>query len=215
MKRILLMTLLLASLAIAQSGPSLGVSAPATRPGQTATVSINLAGSAGQNIAASEWSFTVPSGATVTAGPAATAAQKTVQCGANAQQTTTCVLYGVNSNTLADGVVATVAVPVAPISPFTSANTTGPSFTLTNTLSASLAGSAVATAAGPAVNIPLLSPCDLNGDGATNALDVVAAVSQVVSGVGSLKSLSSGSTFGLVDIQRVVNAAVSGSCVNQ
>jgi hypothetical protein len=61
---------------------------------------------------------------------------------------------------------------------------------------------------------PPSSPCDLNGDGLVNSTDVNLAINQVL----GLSTCTMGSALGTttctaVDVQRVINAALGGSCL--
>jgi hypothetical protein len=72
-------------------------------------------------------------------------------------------------------------------------------------------GSNWAVVSGPVSGTP--SPCDLNLDGVVNALDVQAAISQVLGtatcGSADLQQLGQ---CNVVDVQRVINASLGGSC---
>jgi hypothetical protein len=61
---------------------------------------------------------------------------------------------------------------------------------------------------------PAPSACDLNGDGATNVVDVQLAINQVL-GVApcTTADLTGSGTCTIVDIQRVINASLGGACV--
>ena len=58
---------------------------------------------------------------------------------------------------------------------------------------------------------PSSSPCDVNGDGAINVADVQMEVNMAL-GIGSCTNPSG--TCTVTAVQRVVNAALGGTCVN-
>jgi hypothetical protein len=57
-----------------------------------------------------------------------------------------------------------------------------------------------------------VSPCDLNGDGTVNVLDVQLMVSQALGTSACANRLDGGATCDVIDVQRVVNAALGGAC---
>jgi hypothetical protein len=57
-----------------------------------------------------------------------------------------------------------------------------------------------------------VSPCDLNGDGIVNVLDVQLMVSQALGTTACTNRLDGGATCDVIDVQRVVNAALGGAC---
>jgi len=57
------------------------------------------------------------------------------------------------------------------------------------------------------------SPCDLNGDGAVNAVDVQIAINQGVGLAACTNANLTGNGCNVVDVQRVINAALGGACV--
>jgi hypothetical protein len=88
---------------------SLSLGSAVAKAGWTVDLPVTLSG--GAHPAALQWSFSFSSdvtGVTVVAGDATKAAEKTITCSAN-----TCLLFGVNRNTLADGVVATATFQIA------------------------------------------------------------------------------------------------------
>jgi hypothetical protein len=95
----------------------LSLSSAAVAPAGTAALELSLKSPLGTPQPASlQWNFHFPSSAisnvTVNDGPAATAADKTVFCAANAS-TYTCMAVGANAKTIADGVIARVTVMLA------------------------------------------------------------------------------------------------------
>src|ERR1051325_6879443 len=106
---------------------------------QGGTVSLNLSfTSSGSQPAGLEWTIVYTASNIVsisaTAGPAATAAGKSISC-AGASGSYVCLASGINTNAIANGIVATVSVTLAPA-------TTSTSLGLTNTLGATAGGDA-------------------------------------------------------------------------
>jgi hypothetical protein len=134
---------LFSSLAAAQTA-SLNLSSGSATAGSVATLNLSLASTVSQP-AAVQWTVTYSTtdftGLNVAAGAAATAAGKSISCN-NAPGVSTCVVYGINSSTIANGVVATLAFTI-------SASTTDASSAIqvSNSLSASLSATATTTSA--------------------------------------------------------------------
>jgi len=57
-----------------------------------------------------------------------------------------------------------------------------------------------------------VSPCDINIDGIVNVLDVQLMVSQALGTTACTNRLDGGATCDVIDVQRVVNAALGGAC---
>ncbi len=57
-----------------------------------------------------------------------------------------------------------------------------------------------------------VSPCDLNSDGTVNVMDVQLMVSQALGTTACANRLDGGSSCDVIDVQRVVNAALGGAC---
>lgn len=199
MKKLLFSLVSLACLA--QAG-TLGLQCPANgNAGATVTCNIVLAG--GSTPADLQWKVTTSPALNVTqvAGTQGTAAGKTLSTNTSGMA----VLAGINSNTISDGIVATVTTTL----PATGVVT----FSLSNTLGASVIAAAVVETANPSVSVSVIvpaSPCDINGDGQTNAADVNLEIQRVLSGTGDINSSGAGD---VVDIRIIEVAVSSGSCV--
>jgi len=59
------------------------------------------------------------------------------------------------------------------------------------------------------------SPCDVNGDAATNVADVQLCVNQAIGVSTCTADINKDGACNVVDVQRVVNAALGGQCVTQ
>ncbi len=134
---------------------SLSLSSAVVNPGGTATLGVALTVS-GTAPAALEWTFTYSpsqiSGISITSGPAATAAVKTLSC-ASAPGVAACVLSGLNANQFGPGAVAYLNATVAP-------GTTAVSIQISNLDGADSGGNglSVTSAGGGAIAVPTLSP---------------------------------------------------------
>ena len=115
---------------------TLSVGSSAGTAGGTVSVPINLTSSSGAQTAALQWTFSFSSditGVTVVNGPSATNAGKSVDCSGNI-----CLIYGLNTNIMADGTVATAIFQIA----------SNPS---TTTIPVQLTGVVAATALGTSI----------------------------------------------------------------
>lgn len=212
----------LAILTIAMAGmPTLRIQAQtislggtAVRPGAKATVSATLSSPAGAvGVAAVQFTLSVPTGIVLTPreGPAATAAAKQITC-AQATQSMTCILVGFNTTVFTNGAVALFDFTAPSTSP-----TTAMAFTPSRALAATPDGSAATLAVGPVFTLPILSPCDITGDGITDAADLLAFLALFVAEIGGgscgLGDVNQNGTCDAIDGQRIVSAAKSGTCL--
>lgn len=212
MKRTLLALLACAAAGSAQQLTlSLSGAPGQIRPGTTVTIQAQLSGVGASSLAA--WQAAVRSSAggdwTVTAGPASTAAAKSLASAAQTSGDFMALAYGLNSNIYADGAVAVFSLAIP-------ANATPGTVTIqtSNVLGASLAGDAVPLTANT-LSFVLASPlsrCDINGDGSTNVQDVSAMVSQVLGLAACSSDLNADGRCTVVDLSRVISAALGGVC---
>jgi hypothetical protein len=168
---------------------------------------VSLAG--GSLPAGLQWTLTssaVTGPITVTAAGTAVTALKTTSSSTAGLS----LLTGINANQIADGAVASVSIPI----PVALSNQTV-TFTLSGTLGASLAGSAVAETANPPVSVSVLSTCDINGDGLTNATDVTIEQNGVLAVPQTAIDLNKDGKRDVVDVQIVINAARNLGCTAQ
>lgn len=189
------------TLSIPASGP--------IRAGNTVTVQASLV-TAGASIAALQVSLRATTGGAfaAAAGPASVAAGKQTSC-ALVNGDFNCIIYGVNANAIADGVVASFDLQIP-------ANATPgqAGIVASNTLAASPVGDAVTLAAN-SLNFTLaspISPCDPNGDGTINVQDVVLMVSQIVGLAPAATDLDGDGKTTVADLMRVIVAANGGAC---
>ena len=64
-----------------------------------------------------------------------------------------------------------------------------------------------------AIHAQALNACDLNGDGAVNALDIKSAIDMVLSLAPCTANVIGAGVCNIVMLQRVVDAVVSGTCL--
>jgi hypothetical protein len=118
---------------------SLILSSGSTASNGTVSLNLNLTSLAGNEPAGIQWTLTYPQShviaVTVTAGPAATAAGKTLSCFAGSG-TYTCVVSGLNTTTISNGTVAFVDLTMA-------AAVSASSIGLSNALGSSASGTGI------------------------------------------------------------------------
>ena len=94
---------------------TISLNSGSSAPGGTAHLNVSLA-SGGTQVSAVQWTMTYsPSDVasiSVATGPAASAAGKTIAC-SSTTSSTTCIAYGMNQNSISDGVVATLSFGIA------------------------------------------------------------------------------------------------------
>ena len=99
---------------LAQS--QLALSSGSAPSGSATLLNLTLSSPAGSEPAGLEWTLNYPAGSVtglaVTAGPALTAAAKTLNC-ANSSAGYICLATGINTNVIANGIVATVSITLA------------------------------------------------------------------------------------------------------
>jgi hypothetical protein len=194
--------------AVTSFAQQLSITGPAgaIHAGSAATLSVSLTGSAGLSIAGLQWTIANPGGAvTCAAGAASTAASKTVACQTNGT-TTTFVVYGINSTTLSDGVVASIAVAL-PIS--TQSGTT--SELIATPLAANLSGEFQTITAGAAFSLATVSACNVTGDATTSTADIAAELTDILIGSGGV-DLNGDGAVNILDLIRIVTAEQGGTC---
>ncbi len=134
---------------------SLMLSSATATAGTTVVLNLSVSSPAGSAPAALEWTLTYPAASvasiSVAAGAAPTAAGKSIACAGGAAAYT-CIAYGLNSNTISNGVVAVVTATL------TSSATTA-LIGVPSALGASLAGASVAVSTtGGTITIPSTAP---------------------------------------------------------
>jgi uncharacterized protein (TIGR03437 family) len=108
---------LIAGLLPAVAQTTIGVSSGSGAPGRTVSLDLTLTAGPPSEVAALQWNFrfstTDFTSLSVTAGPAALAADKSVICNSNFGANI-CIIAGLNGNTIASGVVATATLEISP-----------------------------------------------------------------------------------------------------
>jgi len=168
---------------------------------QKSTLALNilLSSAAGSEPAALEWTLAYPTAnvtqAVVTAGPQATAAAKSVTCSAKSGSQT-CVLYGLNSSKILNGVVATATLQL------TATTTQTPSgIQFTNAQGASTAATAVTISTSsviqvvPIISSMLCSPTSITAPASASCAITLSAPAPASGAVVSLGAGATGITF--------------------
>lgn len=191
--------------------PQITLTAPPVRLGSVVTVSVSLTGSAGFSaLATAQWTMPASPGALTLAGkmiiaPGAASAGKTVTCAVTPGGVSLiCVVHG-GATVLADGVLATVSFP----------QPASLALPLTSMVGVNGAGDApgITINSGPLLTIAPLSRCDVNADGVIDLLDVRYVIDEIEGViVPPLTDLDGNGRTDVVDVQRVINAAVGGVC---
>lgn len=210
-------TILLALISfVGLSAQTLSITGPANlRAGSTAMLNVSLA-SGGNANAGLQFNLLVgPDIAAVTPaiGPAASGASKNITCSPLAAAKLTCIIFGINLNTIPDGVVATFSVTLAanPVA-------TPEAFSLAGLVAGGPSGTTLPIAAGAALVIPVQSKCDVTGDNVVNGLDVIALASWAV-GISSPPAgvnadLNGDGKVDLLDLLTLVPATQPGGACN-
>ena len=146
---ILLIGLLLPLSSLLHAQSSLALSSASVPPGGATALNLSLTSDPSNQPAALEWTFSYPTASvanlSVDAGPALSAAGKSLSCSAGAGSYT-CVAWGLNSNPISDGVVATLSLTLSSSNSLPVA--------IGNSLGASLAGDEIAvTGTGGVVSV--------------------------------------------------------------
>lgn len=205
MKNIALAFLLFTAAAWSQTLSFSNAGSPPTAgyaPGSVVTLNITKSGN--PTDAAIQFNLPVPPGVasiSVAASPAATAAGKTVTCGATAADI--CVLVGFNANTIPDGVVAIATVTLASSVPQNPV-----AVSLTNPIEGDTNGSSLpVTIQNPTVSLSIKNACDVDGDGSVSSADLSSVVSMTVTGATSTATdLNSDGATNVLDAQIVATA---------
>ncbi len=111
------MQLLLAAGTASAQQVALSVGSGSVAPGTSITVPITMTTSGSPQPAGLQWTMvyspTDISSVTVTSGPVATAASKSVNCFSSSSTTTNCVAYGLNTNIMNSGTLASATFTIA------------------------------------------------------------------------------------------------------
>ena len=209
----------LVSAAALASAQTLTYTGPANVPlGSSATLTLSIAGSAGQNVSGLQWTTTLPAGVILAplpiVPPALAALGYTAQCG----PTAICIMVDVPPATVPPAPPAVITPltdgPVVTVSAYFPV-TMGPaavSFPITGIVAgAGTGGQDLSVTAGPVFTITTRSPCDVNNDGLVNIADVKAVLAGVDgTGVCPITVPNGGCTQ--LQVLAVVIAAAGGAC---
>lgn len=159
----------LAQITLSLTGPA------ATARGSTVTLSLALSGSTANGPTALQWTAAPPDSLTFTApgpGSVTKVATKGISCN---PANTLCVAWGMNTNVIAAGQVATLAVQIpgnATLGPLT--------FPLTGLVAVDKNGAPMTVTSGPVFTLTIQpDKRDLTGDGIIDVSDAQAAVTQI------------------------------------
>jgi hypothetical protein len=193
--------------------PVLTLTGPATvASGQSATLTVSLSGTSGQNLAAVQWTITAPASltwSTPTISAGAAALGKGVYCNPTSG---VCVALGATNATppvlsatpFTDGAVASLPATFS-MAPGTV------SLPLSSLLGASTAAAAVSVGSGAVFTLTVTpSHCDYNGDGKVDVNDALAVISAVIGQTTCSASFAAGCS--LHSLQAIVVAALGGAC---
>ena len=157
-QRLSFFVVLVVSLHCVALGQTMGlfVGSGTAAPGSSISLSLSMTGSAGGGPDGLQWTTVYSpadiSSITVTPGPAAVLAGKTVAC-SNRTGSLTCLLYGLNTPIIRNGVVAQLVVDLSP-----STTSTSTTIQITGTVAASLAGSAIPITGSATGVVTILQP---------------------------------------------------------
>ena len=169
------------------------------RPGQTIEIAVELTDSS--NPAGVQWTAGLPANWPVaaTAGPVATAVGKTLYC---TEDKRTCLVVGLNANTLGNGEIARYALTVP-------AGTAPGTYQVP--LTGLLAGSAAAIAQpiqpGAVFEIRVLAGADINGDGVVTMADVFLMIDMALSRTACTADQNGDGQCNLLDVLLVLRDA--------
>jgi hypothetical protein len=192
--------LLLASAAFCQS-LTLTSSAATVKPGSQILLTVGFTDAVpSANVAGVQWTLVAPPGLIASA-PTSLVSNKPTTC-----NLATCLIVGdsipLNSAPLTSENLAAITLSFP--------NSVGPgplTFSLSNTLGATVAGASVALNS-PTVTVQILSPYDLNGDGVVNLLDVQLAAQQA-DGLLPCTTANFGSGCNISAVELVILAALA------
>jgi len=130
---------------------ALRLSSASAAPGSTVTLNVSLSSSSGSAPAGLQWTFNYPTAMVQTvsaqAGPAAVSAGKSISC-ADAPGAYQCLIWGMNTSPIPDGIIATITLGVS------GAASGSAALPLDNAVGASAAGASIpATATGGTLTI--------------------------------------------------------------
>ena len=158
----LVLTALLLPVGNLQAQTNLTLSSAVVSPGGAAPLDLSLSSPASSPLEAVQWTFSYPAASvgswSVTAGPALSSAGKTITCAAGTSSYA-CIAWGLNSDVISNGVIATLSVTPSGNSavPIAIGNSVGASFT-GDAIAVTGTGGIVSVAAGAGINSIACSP---------------------------------------------------------
>lgn len=197
----------------AQTTYSLQVPSGAVNPGTVVIATVNIATAGAIKPAAVQLRLNYAaadiSAVAATIGAAGTEGAKTVSCNGPVPGVYKCIVSGVNTNLIGDGVLLTYAITIAP-----NTTKTNTAISLSDDLGATVAADVILIADVPFVTVVLVpSRCDLNNDGVVNAADVQLALDQALEKTAcAAADLDKDGRCTVNDVQRVINAVLGQGC---
>ncbi len=195
---------LFASCLLSAQTTTVTLTGPATvTAGNTFNATLSITGSASQGIVDLQWSIALPAGFSLGA-PAMSSSEPSgdsVLCG-----TVACLIWG-SLTAVADGTLATVPITVG-----AGAAPGVQSLPVSGLFAATSQGFNVnGLTPGATYSIKVLSPCDLNGDGAINVSDVQSVVNAIVNAGACPITTANGGCTVITVVQEII-AAGGGAC---
>lgn len=206
-----ILLLLLSSLAFGQVTSTLTLPAGPITPGQTATISVSIGGTApaGVQFIVTYDNTMFTAAPTWAIGPVATTANKVLNCRNIAVNQLKCLVDGPTATTIASGIVAIVNLTLNG----TAIPGTTP-LALVNGFAADVTGTAITVTMPASVNLTIAAlPCDLDASGTVTQADVTIGRNQVL-GIAACGSanLDTDTFCTVIDVQRLQVAAAGGAC---
>lgn len=169
------------------------------------------------SITALQFTISIPnnfSGAAATIGSVATTANKQLLCGAIAQNpiTETCLIFGLNTTPLGNGVIAAIQTNVWS----TPVGSTSNIVKITNIVASDGTGTQVTLNQTSSFNITVLSNCDLNGDTIMDILDINLEANWIlglsVASPTFTADMNNDTQSNILDLSLLINNVLSQTC---
>jgi hypothetical protein len=168
-------------------------------PGTPAVINLSFTGG-GMGAAGVQATFAVPTGTTIVADPSLEAAGKTLYYSISSTGSATFLVIG-GSKSIPDGPLASINFASQPYV-----------YAPTLPLGVTAAGALVSLVA---TGISYKNPCDLNGDGVLDTLDLRNVIDQIDGAIACTNGdLNGDLKCTIIDAQRIINAQAGGACVS-